>query len=151
MSNKPKHEMTDQPIDREIESAVQRAAESAVQRAAESAVQRCLEQSIDEIADKLLERLTSSLADLTPDQRVAVIAGLINATSHTGDGANDALSADSRASGLSADVGALVSATSPVSQEQSKASVTPLLGLARRLGIDYGDGVEYQRKMRSDY
>ena len=143
MSNKPKHEMTDQPIDREIESAVQ--------RAAESAVQRCLEQSIDEIADKLLERLTSSLADLTPDQRVAVIAGLINATSHTGDGANDALSADSRASGLSADVGALVSATSPVSQEQSKASVTPLLGLARRLGIDYGDGVEYQRKMRSDY
>ncbi len=142
MSNKPKHEMTDQPIDREIESAVQ--------RAAESAVQRCLEQSINEIADKLLERLTSSLADLTPDQRVAVIAGLIKATSHTGDGANDALSADSHASGLSADVGALVSATSPVSQEQSKASVTPLLGLAKRLGIDYGDGVEYQRKMRSD-
>ena len=143
MSNKPKHEMTDQPIDREIESAVQ--------RAAESAVQRCLGQSIDEIADKLLERLTSSLADLTPDQRVAVIAGLINATSHTGDGANDALSAVSPASGLSADVGALVSATSPVSQEQSKASVTPLLGLARRLGIDYGDGVEYQRMIRDEY
>lgn len=143
MSNKPKHEMTDQPIYREIESAVQ--------RAAESAVQRCLEQSIDEIADKLLERLTSSLADLTPDQRVAVIAGLINATSHTGDGANYALSADIPASGLSADVGALVSATSPVSQEQSKASVTPLLGLARRLGIDYGDGVEYQRMIRDEY
>lgn len=106
---------------------------------------------MDEIVDQVLKRLTSSLADLTPDQRVAVIAGLIKATSHTGDGANDALSADSPASGLSADVGALVSATSPVSQEQSKANVTPLLGLARRLGVDYGDGVEYQRKMRSDY
>lgn len=142
MSNKPKHEMTDQPIDREIESAVQ--------RAAASAIQRCLEQSIDEIADKVLERLTSSLADLTPDQRVVVIAGLIKATLHTGDGANDALFADSPASGLSADVGALVSATSPVSQEQSKAYVTPLLGLATRLGVDYGDGVEYQRKIRGD-
>lgn len=142
MSNKPKHEMTDQPIDREIESAVQ--------RAAESAVQRCLDQSIDEIADKVLERLTSSLADLTPDQRVAVIAGIIKATSHAGDGANDALSADSPAPGLSADMGALISATSPVSQEQSKPYVTPLLGLATRLGVDYGDGVEYQRKIRGD-
>lgn len=135
--------MTGQPIDQEIESAVQ--------RAAESAVQRCLEQSIDEIADKLLERLTSSLADLTPDQRVAVIAGLIKATLHTGDGANDALSADCPALGLSADVGALVSATSPVSQEQSKPYITPLLGLATRLGVDYGDGVEYQRKIRDGY
>lgn len=41
-----------------------------------------------------------------------------------------------------------VSLWTALPQEQSKPYVTPLLGLGSRLGIEYGDGLEYQKSVR---
>ncbi len=130
--------------------AIEQVIEHAVQRVVDRAVEGCVERSLDKIADKLLEKLTASLAEMTPDQRIAVIAGFIKASSQAGDGANVVRSQKSPAPGLSEGMDSLVPAAAHACQEGSAANVTPLLGLGKRLGINYGDGLEYQRNIRGD-
>lgn len=142
MKNASETAMTNQAIEQVIEHAVQ--------RAVDRAVEGCVERSLDKIADKLLEQLTASLADMTPDQRIAVIAGFVKASLQAGDGANVVRSQESAAPSLSAGMDSLVPAAAHACQEGSAANVTPLLGLGKRLGINYGDGLEYQKNVRSD-
>lgn len=142
MKNASETGMTNQAIEKVIEHAVQ--------RAVDRAVEGCVERSLDKIADKLLEQLTASLADMTTDQRIAVIAGFIKATLQAGDGANVVPSQESAAPRLSEGMDSLVPAAAHACQEGSAANATPLLGLGKRLGLNYGDGLEYQRNLRGD-
>lgn len=115
--------------------AIERAVESAIERATE----RIIDQAAERLAAKLVEWVMASTSNLPPEQRIASIVDLLK-TCKPG-AVSAAPPPESKTSEHPHDV----------SPAEDAANIAKLYGLATKLGISYGDGVEYQNRMRSEW
>ena len=125
--DKPEIDITVQTIERAVESAV------------EGAVERIIDQAAERAAAKLVEWVMMSTSNLPPEQRIASIVELLKA------GKPGALSAAAPPKSKTSDH------VHEVSLAEEKTELAKSFGLATKLGISYGDGVEYQKRVRSEW